>query len=202
MGDEHISQSHLLLQVFHQVQNLSLNGHIQSRYRFVAHDELGVHGQSAGDTDSLTAAAVQLVGISVVQTLGQTYDLHQLQNLLLQLLLVCHHLVQQQGLGDGLANGLSGVQRGERILEDDLQIFSLLPHLFLAQLCQVFSLEQHFASSGLQQSQDGAACGGFTAAGLAYHTQGLAFVDGEGDVVHRVQHTSRRAEVFFEAFYL
>ena len=50
MGDEHIGQSHLLLQVLHQVQNLSLDGHIQSRYRFVAHDELGVHGQSTGDT--------------------------------------------------------------------------------------------------------------------------------------------------------
>ena len=57
MGDEHVGQAHLLLQVFHQVQDLCLDGHVQRRYRLVAHDELRVHRQGAGNADSLALSS-------------------------------------------------------------------------------------------------------------------------------------------------
>ena len=36
MGNEHIGQIQLILQILHQVQNLCLNGHVQSRDRLIA----------------------------------------------------------------------------------------------------------------------------------------------------------------------
>ena len=72
MGDEDLGQSHLTLQLAQQVQDLRLNGDVQSGNRLVADDELGVHRQSAGDADTLAAAAVKLMRIGVDQTLVDT----------------------------------------------------------------------------------------------------------------------------------
>ena len=65
MGDEQIGKSHLLLKVLHQVQHLSLNGHVQGRHRLIADNEFRVQRQSPGNTDSLPAASVQLMGIGI-----------------------------------------------------------------------------------------------------------------------------------------
>ena len=55
----------LRLQILQQVQDLSLDGHVQRGHRLVADDELGLQGQRPGDAHPLAAAAVQLVGIGV-----------------------------------------------------------------------------------------------------------------------------------------
>ena len=42
VGNEQISQGSLLLEILHQIQDLGLYRYIQSRYRLIAYDELGV----------------------------------------------------------------------------------------------------------------------------------------------------------------
>ena len=78
MGNEDIGQAQILLQLLEQVQDLRLNRNVQCGNRLVAHDKLRVHGQSAGDADTLAAATVQLMGIDVSVALSQAYRTHEL----------------------------------------------------------------------------------------------------------------------------
>ena len=48
VGNEHVGQALLLLQVLHEVQDLGLDGHVQSGDRLVADHEGGVEGDGAG----------------------------------------------------------------------------------------------------------------------------------------------------------
>jgi hypothetical protein len=51
--------------------------------------------------------------------------------------------------------------------------------------------------------ENGAARRGLAAAGLADHAERLALLDGEGDVVHGVQHAAlRRVEILLEVIHL
>ena len=93
MSDEHIGQTHLILKFLQQVQDLSLNGYIQSGYRFVTDNELGIHSQCTGNSDTLTASAIQLMRIGVDQTVSQTYNLHQLPNTIHLIILIRYNLI-------------------------------------------------------------------------------------------------------------
>ena len=135
------------------------------------------------------------MGIGTVQTLGKTDGLHQFQNALLNSLLFGQDLVVDDGLGNRLTHRLTGIQRRERILEDQLHIAALLPHLFLAQSGDIGAVENDLAAGGLHQAQNGTAGGGLTAAGLADNTEGLALLDGKGDIIHRVQHAVGGLEI-------
>ena len=65
VGNEHICQPLLLLKVHQQVQDLCLNGHIQSGHRLITDDKLRVQSQRSTDTDTLTPSAIQLMGIGL-----------------------------------------------------------------------------------------------------------------------------------------
>ena len=85
MGDKQIGKVPLLLKLHHQVQNLSLNGNIQCGDRLIAHHQLRVQNQRPGNADTLTAAAVQLVGVQGVRPLRKAHNIHDLMNLFLPL---------------------------------------------------------------------------------------------------------------------
>ena len=55
--DEQVGQVILRLQVLEQVDDLRLNGHVQSRDRLVAHDQLRVQRQGARNADPLALPA-------------------------------------------------------------------------------------------------------------------------------------------------
>jgi hypothetical protein len=56
MRDEEIGKTKVILQVGEQVQDLRLNGNIQSRSRLVTDDEPRLERKSPRDTDALTLA--------------------------------------------------------------------------------------------------------------------------------------------------
>ena len=85
MGDKQIGKVPLLLKFHHQVQNLSLNRNIQCGDRLIAHHQLRVQNQRPGNADTLTAAAVQLVGVQGVRPLRKAHNIHDLMNLFLPL---------------------------------------------------------------------------------------------------------------------
>ena len=78
MRDEDVRQTHLLLKLFEKVQDLRLNGHVQRGNGLVADDQLRLHRKSAGNADSLAAAAVEFVGIAVDKALSKTDGVHEL----------------------------------------------------------------------------------------------------------------------------
>ncbi|MNW59658.1 hypothetical protein D3C74_375880 [compost metagenome] len=57
MGDEHVGQTILLLQILHQIEHLCLNRYIQRGDRLIADDELWIQRQRAGNADPLPLAA-------------------------------------------------------------------------------------------------------------------------------------------------
>ena len=61
VGYEQVSQIKILLQLAQQIENLRLHGNIQSRYGFVADDQLRTRGQCAGNADSLSLSARELM---------------------------------------------------------------------------------------------------------------------------------------------
>jgi len=65
VGNKNVGQSEFLLKILEQVDDLGLDGHIQSAHGFVRYDQLRPHAQGAGDADALTLAPGELVGIFV-----------------------------------------------------------------------------------------------------------------------------------------
>ena len=187
---------------FIEVQDLGLDGHVQGGHGFVADDELGVHGQSPGDADALAASAVELVGVGVDQAMGQAHGVHQVQHPHEALVAVRDELGQEDGFLDGFRDGLAGVERGERVLEDDLHFPAHVAHFIHAELAYVRAVEGDLAVGGLDEAQDGATHGGLAAAGFADDPERASFLDGETHIVHRLEHSGRHMEVFFEVFHL
>ena len=105
MGDENVGQVTLFLQIHHQVQDLCLNRYVQSGNRLIADDEGRVQDDGTADTDTLAASAVQLMGIGVSQSGSQTYGVHGLSDLLLDLFLAVAELVDLKRLRDQLLDG-------------------------------------------------------------------------------------------------
>ena len=198
MRDEDVRQTHLLLKLFEKVQDLRLNGHVQRRNGLVADDQLRLHRKSAGNADSLAAAAVEFVGIAVDKALSKTDGVHELEHAVFDLVLVRQDFIEPDGLGNDLVDRLLGVERGIRILEDDLHILAHVPHLGFRELGDILSFKEHLAGGRLNETKNGPARRGLAAAGLADQPQRLAALQVEADVVDRVQHTVTGLEVFFQ----
>ncbi len=65
VADEQQRQAEIPPQVHEQVDDLRLDRHVEGRDALVADQEIGVHGQRAGDADALPLSAGELVRIAV-----------------------------------------------------------------------------------------------------------------------------------------
>jgi hypothetical protein len=135
VGDENIREVELLLEVFEQVQNLCLDAHVQCADRFVADDNFGVDRECAGDADPLALAAGELVWIAVRVTGVQPDDVQQLLDAVFAFL-AARDVVDVERLTDDVADGESGVQAGERVLEDVLDVLPTVAKLALREVVQ------------------------------------------------------------------
>ena len=61
VGNEQISQFELILQILEKIDDLSLNGHIQGRYRLITNDELRLCRKCPGDADPLSLPTGELM---------------------------------------------------------------------------------------------------------------------------------------------
>ena len=106
-----------------QVEDLRLDRDVERRHRLVADDQLGLGDQRPGDADALRLPARELVRIAV-DHLGQQPDrLHHLDAPALRrssALELGHQRAQR--IGDDLAHRHARIERGQRVLEDDLQV--------------------------------------------------------------------------------
>ena len=81
---------------------------------------------------------------------------------------------------------LAGVQRRERVLEDDLHFLSQMPHLARIISEDTLALKKNVAARGLLQPQDEPSQGGLTASGLAHQAKCLARLDDKADPINRL----------------
>ncbi len=104
VGDKQICGTELVLQFLEQVQNLGLNGHIQSGNRLVADNQLGLQRKCTGNADTLTLTAGELMRITVDVLGVQSNDVEKLADALNALLLGAH-AVNGHGWRDNLTDG-------------------------------------------------------------------------------------------------
>ena len=95
-------------------------------------------------------------------------------------------MVFPDGLADQLADGFTRVERGKRILENDLHFLAQRTHLPDAVFRDVLSVENDFPAGRFDQLQDGPAGRRFSAAGLSDDSQRLALFDFKADPVDRM----------------
>ena len=142
--DEPVSALDVSIQA--QVINvlMELQQRLKLSYLFVAHDQLGAERQRAGDADALTLAARELVREVGHLARPQADAGEQGGDLGLAFLAVAH-AVDQQRLRHDIARCHARVQRGERILEDDLHVAPRQPHARLRETEDVLAAEDHLA---------------------------------------------------------
>jgi hypothetical protein len=117
----------------------------------------GFDGERPGDADALPLPARELVRIAA-HVVGREADrLEQLDDPRLELGPALRQLVDDQRLADDRADRHARIERGVRVLEDDLHVARQRAQLVLAGPGDVLALEPDLARGRLDQAQDAAA---------------------------------------------
>jgi len=172
--DEQHRQIELAAQAQEQVDDLRLDRNVERGDRLVADEEVGLHGERAGDGDPLALPAGELVRIAA--------DIVRIEPDRLEPcsrdsagLLSLHQPVRQRPLEDGLADTHARVERGEGVLEHGLD-----PRRQLAAARRDRgAVEKHATLARHQDAGDDAAEGRLAAARLADEAERLAARDRE-----------------------
>ena len=171
--DEKIGQAERLLETLHQVEDLSLDGHIERRHRLVAHQEFGVGGERPGKHDALALAARELVRkepllFGAQAALGKELG-HSGRS---RLRLTIGHQVER--LAYRVAGAFARIKRGIRILEDHLKPASRLAQGIAFKCADVVVVEPD-RSAGVSDKPHDRECGGALArAALTHDAEGGA----------------------------
>ncbi len=121
MADEDVGQPEVAPQPVEQVQHLRLHRDVERRDWLVEHDDAGIRRQRAGDADPLRLATGELVRVAIEELLAQADRLHQLGEPAparrgVEAEQAPHRRLQR------LPDRLARVQRGDRVLEDVLDV--------------------------------------------------------------------------------
>ena len=119
--DEQVGELEFPLQVVEQVDDLSLDRHVERGHRLVRHDHLRSGGQRPGDADTLPLATGELVRVPVVMLRVQADEFEQVLYRALDPVRR-GYLLDVERRGDNRADRVSRVQRRIRVLEDHLDI--------------------------------------------------------------------------------
>src|SRR3989449_5216330 len=165
-GDEEVGEPELRLEVFEQVDDLRLDGHVQGRDGLVRDDELRAHRERARDADALALTAGELVRVPT-QVVGRQADgVEELDDALFPQLPRRGELVNHEGLADDRPDRHSRIERRVRVLEDDLHLLAERAQRALVERRDVLCPEPDLARGRLDEPEDRAARGGLAAARL------------------------------------
>src|SRR5216684_2896126 len=138
----------------------------------------------ARDSDALPLAARELVWKAVHLRLAQPDALEQFGDLACQLGADREPVYPQRLRHDG-AGPHARIERGKRVLENDLHLPPMGAKLRLVQMRDVVAVQPDAAGGRIDQPQDGASDGRLAASRLADETKRLALRDREADAVAR-----------------
>ena len=182
VGDEQVGEVEGFLEVFEEVDDLSLYGYVEGGDGFVGNDEFGIEREGAGNADALALSPGKGMGISP-QVIGtQAHADEELFDAVFEFRSRCD-LVDDEGFGYDVEDGHARVERREGVLEDVLQFSPQVAHVFFAQAAEVELLavvmEDNFSVGGFYQANDGPPGCGLTATRFADQAEGFAPVQGE-----------------------
>ena len=192
VGNEHIGQAEVALQLAQQVDDLGLDGHVKGGHGLVADHAVRVQGQGAGNGHALALAPGKLVGVAPGQLGPQAHALHKLRQP--RRARRPGHAMDGQGLDDGRPDGPARVQGGERILKDHLHLARIGRQERRRGASQVLPVHHDASRAGALQAQEQPCQGGLAATRLAHQPQGLAPGHVQSHAVHSADHGPLRAE--------
>ena len=188
----------LFLKILHEVQDLSLDRHIQGRHRLIAHNEFRIQRQGPRNADALPPPPVQLMRIGIGKPAGQSHCIHQFFHPFLPFLPGRIYAVNFQRLHDDLTDRQTRIQRRKGILKDDLHLLPQTPDLLLIRIFHMDTIKNHFTGGGRKQVQNCSAKRGFSASGFPYDAQRLPAFQRKCNVIDCMELSFSRFEIFFQ----
>lgn len=193
MAHEHVSEAEFILQVFKEVQDLRLNGHVERGGWFITDQELRVQGQCSGDANALSLTTGEGMRVAAQVSGRQADQIYQFPNAGCLTEAIAHAVDDQRLLQD-FVEGASWVEGRERILKDDLRAFAVLEEFFLIKPLNVtrtlFRCVGDFAACEWKRTQHSQRCSCFSGAGLSHDAKAFTSAYGQRDVVERGGHAS------------
>ena len=129
--------------MLHELEDLRLDGHVESRGGLVGDEDVGLAGKRHGDHGTLSHAAGVLERVLLHALLGlvEAHEREHLNRTIPRLLLVAVG-VEHDGLHDLVADRIGGVEGGHRVLEDDGDAVAAdILHDLLARTHELLSVE-------------------------------------------------------------
>ena len=190
VGDEHVGEPQLLLEIHHQVQHLRPHGDVERRHRLIGNHHVRVKHQTARDGDTLALAAGEHVRVAVI-VLGFEADLRHHRQRFFTALLFAEIAVNQQRLFQNLPHLFTRVQRTIRVLEHNLDFLATQLLRLRVVLEQILPLIIELAAGRHFNHRQQTAQRGFPAAGLPHHRQRFTAFEVKGDAVQRFHQAFR-----------
>ena len=190
VGDHEERRPELLGEVFHQLEDLGLDGDVERGRGFVGDQEARVAAEGDGDHDALSLSAAEHVGI-VSDARRRIGDANHVEEFLGagRGLSAGHAEVLLKWFDDLSSDGQNRVEGCERLLEDDADSRAAdVSHLADAELKEVGAFEDDLsvddASGGIgHEAGDGEGADALAAAGFSDEADGFALVDVEVDTI-------------------
>ncbi len=157
VGDVDVGEVELRLELDHQLQDLRPHAHVEHRDRLVGDQDVRAEDDRPGEHRALLLAAGE-VGRVLVGELRRRREpdaLERLGDQLLALGLAGGDPVEAQRVADRGADRHRRVERGVRVLEDDLQPPAKRAHLGLAEPGDLLAAELDAALRRLDQPEQG-----------------------------------------------
>ena len=193
VGDEHVGQAELALELLEQVQDLRLDRHVEGRDGLVADDEVGLEDERPGDPDALALAAGELVWVAAGVPGRQADEVHHPTDLLVTLG-GGPDPVDPQALADAVDDRRPRVEARIGVLEDHLHAASVGLEGRALERRQLRPVEPDRARRGFDQAEQQAPDRRLATARLADQAQGLAPADVEVHPVDRLDRPDRALE--------
>ena len=188
MGNKQISQSTLSLKLLQKVDNLRLDGNVQSGNRLITYNEVRVYCKGTGDTNTLALSAGKLVWKTVRMLCLKTNSLQKLNYLLITLFFVGCKAMSVNSLCYNIQDFSSWVQGSIWILEDHLHSSAKIMSLFRVQvLVDPGAIEGYRSFRRLIQMDHSSSESRLTTTGLSNQTKSFSFINLKGNVIHGLQ---------------
>jgi hypothetical protein len=201
MRYKQVRQIEPLLQILEEIQDLRLDGHIESRDRFIGDNELRIERKRPCDTYALSLPSGKRVRVSSQILAVEIDQLHEFTDPILKLL-ARGNPIDEQRLTDCFKNCHSGIQRGKRILKNELHMLSKSSQFSLWQVVYAHvtarQMKNDFSCCRSHRAQNKPSGRSFPAATLPDQGKRFALWNGKGDIVNR----SNRAADFPQQSFL
>ncbi|EMD28667.1 hypothetical protein C791_0291 [Amycolatopsis azurea DSM 43854] len=184
MADEQAGEPEFALQASQELEDPGLDGDVESAGRLVGHQQVRIESKRSGDADPLALPSGQLVRIPAAQIRGKPHRFEEPGDPIVHFGPAMGAMQPDRG-GHTVPHGHPGIERGQRVLEDDAdpaaQRLGGLPF----RVGDIGSTDPDGARGGWDQPRDGTGDGALARPRFPDETEDLAGFDVEAHPVRR-----------------